>query len=48
MAESESQEYTQNLKRLDEVLGNIEKYIHVAFAALRRDDVVRRMFPMVS
>jgi len=30
------------------VLGNIERYIHIAFAALRKEDVVRRMFTMVS
>ena len=47
MAESESQEYTQNLKRLEEVLRNIEKYIHIAFVALRKEDV-RRMLVMVS
>ena len=48
MPESEVQEYTRNLERLDMVLSNIEKYIHIAFAALRKEDVVRRMFHMVS
>ena len=48
MAESEIQEYTRLLERLDMVLSNIEKYIHIAFAALRKEYVVRRMFAMVS
>ena len=48
MPESEIQEYTRNLERLDMVLSNIGKYIHIAFAALRKEDVVRRMFHMVS
>ena len=48
MAESEVQEYTGFLERLDMVLSNIEKYIHIVFAALRKEDVVRRMFHMVS
>jgi hypothetical protein len=30
------------------VLAKIELYIHVAFAALRKEDVVRRTFAMVS
>ena len=30
------------------VLSNIEKYIHIAFAELRNEDVVRRIFAMVS
>ncbi|KAI9440122.1 hypothetical protein H4582DRAFT_1578776 [Lactarius indigo] len=46
--ESEIPEYIRNLERLDMVLGNIEKYIHVAFAALRKEDVVRRMFTMMA
>ena len=46
--DSEIQEYNRNLERLDMVLINIERYIHVAFAALRKEDVVRRMFHMVS
>ena len=46
--DSEIGEYIRNLERLDMVLGNIERYIHVAFAALRKEDVVRRMFTMVS
>ena len=29
------------------MLGNIERYIHIAFAALRKEGVVRRMFAMV-
>ena len=48
MAESEIQEYTRNLESLDMVLSNIEKYIHIAFAALGKEYVVRRMFAMVS
>jgi hypothetical protein len=48
VAESEIGEYTRNLERLDVVLANIEKYIHIAFVALRKEDVVRRMFAMVS
>ena len=46
--ESEIQEYRRNLERLDQVLSNIEKYIHIAFAALKKEDVVERMFFMVS
>lgn len=46
--ENEIPEYIRNLERLDMVLGNIERYIHIAFAALRKEDVVRRMFTMVS
>ncbi|KAN0138863.1 hypothetical protein V8E53_003251 [Lactarius tabidus] len=30
------------------VLGNTEKYIHIAFAALRKEDIVRRMFAMMA
>jgi len=46
--ESEIQEYRRNLERLDQVLSNVEKYIHIAFAALKKEDVVERMFFMVS
>ena len=46
--ENDIQEYHRNLERLDQVLANIEKYIHVAFAALKKEDVVLRMFTMVS
>ena len=46
--ESEIQEYTRNLERLDRVLGNIEKYIYVSFVALGKGDVAQRMFTMVS
>ncbi|KAH9057865.1 hypothetical protein EDB87DRAFT_1628606 [Lactarius vividus] len=46
--ESDISEYTRNLERLDMVLGNIERYIHIAFAALRKEDVVRRMFAMMA
>jgi hypothetical protein len=48
VVESGIGEYTRNLERLDVVLANIEKYIHIAFATLRKEDVVRRMFTMVS
>ena len=46
--ESDVQEYQRNLERLDQVLVNIEKYIHFAFAALKKEDVVERLFNMVS
>jgi hypothetical protein len=46
--ESEIQEYTRKLKRLDMLLDNIEEHIHIAFAALGKEDVVRQMFAMVS
>ncbi|KAH8994812.1 hypothetical protein EDB92DRAFT_1943532 [Lactarius akahatsu] len=41
-------EYIRNLEYLDMVLGNIERYIHIAFGALEDEDVVRRMFTMVN
>ena len=46
--ECDIQEYRRNLERLDQVLSNIEKYIHIAFATLKKEDVVKRMFFMVS
>jgi hypothetical protein len=46
--ESDIQEYQRNLERLDQVLVNIEKYIHFAFAALKKEEVVGRLFGMVS
>jgi hypothetical protein len=46
--ESDIQEYYRNVERLDQVLVNIEKYIHFAFAVLKKEDVVERMFKMVS
>jgi hypothetical protein len=46
--ESDIQEYQRNLERLDQVLVNIEKYIHFAFAALKKGEVVERLFKMVS
>ena len=46
--ESDIDEYKRNLERLDQVLGIIEKYIHFAFAALKKEDVVERLFNMVS
>jgi hypothetical protein len=46
--ESDIQEYRRNLERLDQVLVNIEKYIHFAFAALKKGEVVERLFQMVS
>jgi len=46
--ESDIQEYHRNLERLDELLANIEKYIYVAFAVLKKDDVVQRMFTMMA
>jgi len=41
------QEYRRNLERLDQLLANIETYIHVAFATLKKESVVRRVFSMV-
>ncbi len=48
--ESDIQEYQRNLERLDQVLVNIEKYIHFAFAsaALKKWEVVDRLFKMVQ
>ena len=46
--ESDIPEYRRNLDRLDKVLTGIEQYIHVAYATLKKEDVVRRMFTMVS
>jgi hypothetical protein len=46
--ESDIQEYQRNLERLDQVLVSIEKYIHFAFAALKKGEVVERLFTMVS
>ncbi|KAH9012696.1 hypothetical protein EDB85DRAFT_2037195 [Lactarius pseudohatsudake] len=46
--ESEIPKYIRKLEHLDMVLGNIERYIHIAFAALRKEDVVRRMFNMMA
>lgn len=46
--ESEIQEYTRKLEHLDMLLSNIEEYIHIAFAALGKEDVVRRMFTMMA
>jgi hypothetical protein len=46
--ESDIGEYRRNLERLDQVLVNIEKYIHFAFAALKKGEVVERLFKMVS
>src|ERR1700761_5639289 len=38
---------SEECSHLDTVLGNIERYIHIASTALRKEDVVRRMFAMV-
>ncbi len=46
--ESDIPEYHRNLERLDQVLANIEKYIHLAFAALPKAEVVERLFKMVG
>ena len=46
--ESDIPEYYRNVDRLDQVLSNIESYIHFAFAVLKREEVVERMFTMVS
>jgi hypothetical protein len=41
-------EYKRNLQRLEMTLGNIESYIHIAFATLKNEDIVRTVFNMVS
>jgi hypothetical protein len=46
--ECDIQEYRRNLERLNQVLSNIEKYMHIAFAALKKEYVVERLFFMVS
>jgi hypothetical protein len=48
MPESDIQEYHHNVECLDQVLASMEKYIHIAYAALKNEDVVQRMFTMVS
>ncbi|KAI9512946.1 hypothetical protein F5148DRAFT_559685 [Russula earlei] len=42
------QEYHRNLQRLDLVLANIEKYIHIAFAVLKKEDIAQRMLEMMA
>jgi hypothetical protein len=46
--ESDVGEYGRNLDRLDKVLGSIEQYIHIAYASMKKDDVIRRVYHMVS
>ncbi|KAH9012698.1 hypothetical protein EDB85DRAFT_2037224 [Lactarius pseudohatsudake] len=46
--DSEISVYIPSLERLDMVLGNIERYVHIAFAALRKEEFVRRMFTMMA
>jgi hypothetical protein len=46
--EGDIQEYHRNLGRLNQVLGSVEKYIHLAFAVLMKEDIVQKMFMMVS
>ena len=46
--ESDIHEYRRNLVHFDQVLVNIEKYIHFAFAVLKKGEVVERLFKMVS
>jgi hypothetical protein len=46
--ESDIREYHRNVEHLDQVLANIEEYIHFAFAALKNEEVVERVFIMVS
>ena len=48
MPESGIREYHRNVEHLDQVLTGLEKYIHFAFAAMKREEVVERMFTMVS
>jgi hypothetical protein len=47
-SESDVAEYGRNLDRLDKVLGSIEQYIHIAYASMKKDDVIRRVYHMVS
>ncbi|KAI0297271.1 hypothetical protein B0F90DRAFT_1740642 [Multifurca ochricompacta] len=46
--DSDIKEYNRNLERLDLVLTSIERYISFAFAVLKKEDVVRRMFTMMA
>ena len=46
--ESDKQEYYSKIEHLDQLLFNIEKYIHLAFAVTKKEDLVERMFTMVS
>jgi hypothetical protein len=48
VSESDIPEYRQSLDRLDMVLAHIERYIHIAYATLKRDAFVRRMYTMVG
>ncbi|KAI0246287.1 hypothetical protein BJV78DRAFT_1256099 [Lactifluus subvellereus] len=41
-------EYRRNLEYLIDLLTKIEQYVHVAHATLKKEDVVRRMFTMMS
>jgi hypothetical protein len=45
---SNIQEYSRILERLDRTLANIEAYIHIAYAVLRKEDIVQRLFNLVS
>jgi len=46
--ECDIQEYHRNVERLDQVLSSIEKYIHFAFAVLKKEEIVERMFTMMA
>jgi hypothetical protein len=46
--ESEIQEYHRHVEHLDQVLAGIEKYIYFAFAVLKQEEIVERMFTVVS
>ncbi|KAH9958561.1 hypothetical protein BC827DRAFT_1269411 [Russula dissimulans] len=46
--ECDVQDFHRNLVHLDQILANIEKYIHFSFAALKKEVVVRRMFSMMA
>jgi hypothetical protein len=48
VTESEIQEYHRNLERLGQVLAIIDKYIHVALAALKKEEVFEVVIEMVS
>ncbi|KAI0249892.1 hypothetical protein BJV78DRAFT_1224100 [Lactifluus subvellereus] len=45
---SNIQEYNRVLERLDRTLANIETYIHLAYAVLKKEDVVRRLYNMIA
>jgi hypothetical protein len=46
--DSDLPEYRRNLDRLDKVLSNIEQYVHLVYATLKKEDVASRICTMVS